>query len=77
MVISDLTHENFLVALTDAYDYAGIMHRDVSLGNIIVDRKTGTGYLIDWETSCPAETRSLSRTYRRAVSLRASLYTIC
>ena len=40
----------------DAYEKAGTLHRDVSLGNIILARlKEGAervGYLIDWELSC-------------------------
>ena len=43
----------------DAYEKAGTLHRDVSLGNIILARlKEGAervGYLIDWELSCKLE----------------------
>ena len=44
------------VALIDAYEKAETLHRDVSLGNIILCRLKESmgrvGYLIDWELSC-------------------------
>ena len=43
------------VASTDAYEKAGTLHRDVSLGNLILSRleegAERVGYLIDWELS--------------------------
>ncbi|KAJ3483563.1 hypothetical protein NLI96_g6237 [Meripilus lineatus] len=36
-------------ALSDAYNACGLMHRDISIGNIIVDRVSRKGILIDWE----------------------------
>ncbi|KAK0209752.1 hypothetical protein IW262DRAFT_502167 [Armillaria fumosa] len=43
---------NALESHHDAVTLAGVEHRDISVGNIIVARKTGSpplGYLIDWE----------------------------
>jgi hypothetical protein len=49
-------YDVYFVALIDAYEKAETLHRDVSLGNIILCRlKEGMerfGYLIDWELSC-------------------------
>ncbi|KAI0333654.1 hypothetical protein GY45DRAFT_1243997 [Cubamyces sp. BRFM 1775] len=46
-------------AMRDAHTKAGILHRDISLGNIILvkepGRNTRKGYLIDWEASCPVD----------------------
>ncbi|KAJ3476890.1 hypothetical protein NLI96_g10846 [Meripilus lineatus] len=36
-------------ALSDAYNACGLMHRDISIDNIIIDRVTNKGVLIDWE----------------------------
>jgi len=40
---------SFLVAHTEAYNNAGILHRDVSVGNIIISDRGGL--LIDWDLS--------------------------
>jgi len=49
-------HDDCFAALTDAHEKADTLHRDVSLGNIILARlKEETervGHLIDWELSC-------------------------
>ena len=34
-----------------AYEEAGILHRDISVGNILIDPKTRCGFLIDWDLS--------------------------
>ena len=40
----------------DAHSKAGTLHRDLSLGNIILykfpEKPIRVGYLIDWERSC-------------------------
>ncbi|PIL24567.1 hypothetical protein GSI_12451 [Ganoderma sinense ZZ0214-1] len=44
----------FMFALTAhfmAWDLAGILHRDVSVGNILIDPVTREGFLIDWDLS--------------------------
>ncbi|KAJ3475892.1 hypothetical protein NLI96_g11532 [Meripilus lineatus] len=38
-------------ALSDAYNACGLMHRDISIGNIIIDRVSRKGILIDWEAA--------------------------
>jgi hypothetical protein len=50
----------------DAHDKAGTLHRDISLGNIILYRvKKETerlGYLVDWELGCkPRKTAARGR----------------
>ena len=32
-----------------AWENAHILHRDVSMGNILIDVKTGNGFLNDWD----------------------------
>lgn len=44
------------------------MHRDVSIGNIMVD-ESGRGILIDWDTSSPFPRTSDVRAPYRSVSL--------
>ncbi|KAI9444196.1 hypothetical protein H4582DRAFT_2071765 [Lactarius indigo] len=39
-----------IVAHTEAYERVGILHRDVSAGNILIS-KEGSGILIDWDLS--------------------------
>lgn len=46
-----------LLAHEEAYKKARIVHRDISAGNIMID-KNGDGLLIDWDLS-----RSLDTTY--------------
>ena len=33
----------------DAWEKAHILHRDVSMGNILINVETGTGFLNDWD----------------------------
>ncbi|KAJ3478012.1 hypothetical protein NLI96_g10059 [Meripilus lineatus] len=56
-------------ALSDAYHKCGIMHRDVSIGNIVVD-ESGTGILIDWELSCHIPPEGGAWTHGRAGTWR-------
>ena len=57
----------FRLAHKGAYD-AGILHRDISVGNIIID-SNGKGWLIDWDLSKPLSAsceipRNATRTVR-------------
>ena len=47
----------------DAFD-AGILHCDISVGNIIIDQ--GKGWLIDWDMSKPISANLEFETARRA-----------
>ncbi|EKM57057.1 uncharacterized protein PHACADRAFT_208209 [Phanerochaete carnosa HHB-10118-sp] len=38
-----------LVAHWRAWENAGVLHRDVSVGNIMIDAATGAGFLNDWD----------------------------
>ncbi|RDX44317.1 hypothetical protein OH76DRAFT_1409174 [Lentinus brumalis] len=57
----ELLHATYDVftAMQDAYSKDHRIHRDISLGNIILVREPGRdirrGYLIDWEMSCPID----------------------
>ncbi|TFK89719.1 hypothetical protein K466DRAFT_597544 [Polyporus arcularius HHB13444] len=46
-------------AMKDALDKGSRLHRDISIGNIILvrepDRRIRRGYLVDWETSCEVD----------------------
>jgi len=50
------THGARPIALMDAHEKVGTLHRDVALGNIILYRPRKEmeriGYLIDWELGC-------------------------
>ena len=37
------------VAHYDAWNKAHVLHRDVSMGNILIDVNTETGFLNDWD----------------------------
>ena len=49
-------HDVRFAALKDAHDKADTLHRDVSLGNIILarlkEKAERIGHLIDWELYC-------------------------
>ncbi|KAI0794681.1 hypothetical protein C8Q74DRAFT_1327219 [Fomes fomentarius] len=49
----ELTHIfiDVLTAHFCAYDEAGVLHRDISVGNIMIDPATRRGLLIDWDLS--------------------------
>ncbi|KAI0831732.1 hypothetical protein BC628DRAFT_1407361 [Trametes gibbosa] len=57
----ELLHATYdaFTAMRDALSKASLIHRDISLGNIILVKVPGQtvrrGYLIDWETSDPAD----------------------
>ena len=39
------------VAHMQAWENAGVLHRDISVGNILIDPSTRCGLLIDWDLS--------------------------
>ncbi len=47
------------VALNDAHEHALRLHRDISIGNIVLVREQGReirrGYLVDWDASCETD----------------------
>lgn len=49
--------------MQDAHSHASRLHRDISLGNIVLVREQGhtlrRGYLVDWDASC--ETNDLGQ----------------
>ena len=51
---------------TDAYTKAGIMHRDISAGNILID-ECGAGMLIDWDLCMDINCSSVRRREWRIV----------
>lgn len=72
-----ITHR--CLAHRDAFS-AGILHRDISPGNIIIDR-FGKGWLIDWDLSKPLSlavetprraTRTVSSNYLLPVITKAN-----
>ena len=38
----------FLLAMAEAYEKAGLLHRDLSIGNVMLTRE-GRGILNDWD----------------------------
>ncbi|EIW76703.1 hypothetical protein CONPUDRAFT_130045 [Coniophora puteana RWD-64-598 SS2] len=48
---------------------ARILHRDISVGNIIIDKATGDGYLIDWEMAKSIDDEA-PRTHERTGTLQ-------
>ncbi|KAI1791908.1 hypothetical protein LXA43DRAFT_384235 [Ganoderma leucocontextum] len=40
-----------LLAHMTAWEYAGILHHDINLGNILIDPESRSGILIDWDLS--------------------------
>ena len=59
--------------MTDALDKDSRLHRDISVGNIILSRVGGrtirTGYLIDWESSCQVDESGKAKILGRAVRI--------
>ncbi len=59
--------------MKDALDKGSRLHRDISIGNIILvrepDRRIRRGYLVDWETSCEVDEAGQSLEPGRAVGL--------
>lgn len=66
----------YYVAMTDAFEKADTIHRDISVGNILLvkhsDDGPRTGYLIDWELSCKTD-KKLRRKHERTVSYEYNL----
>lgn len=63
-----------MAAMTVAFEKADLIHRDISVGNIVFVREsTGgpmKGYLIDWELACGAGRRAYApRRQERMVRL--------
>jgi RIO-like serine/threonine protein kinase len=50
-----------------AYEKAGIIHRDVSVGNILITQD-GKGLLIDWDLSKKVNSENKPRQAQRTVS---------
>jgi RIO-like serine/threonine protein kinase len=53
----------------DAYTKAGILHRDISVGNIIIK---GQGWLIDWDMSKPVFSEDLETPRRATRTVRST-----
>ncbi|RPD62295.1 hypothetical protein L227DRAFT_609533 [Lentinus tigrinus ALCF2SS1-6] len=57
-------------ALSDAHEHASRLHRDISVGNIVLVREEGSkirrGYLIDWDASCETDDAGEAVTVGRA-----------
>nr|VWO95587.1 Uncharacterized protein [Ganoderma boninense] len=63
------------IAMQDARKLDSRIHRDISLGNIILvkipgDRPTRQGYLIDWEASCAVDDKGEAQDVGRAGTWR-------
>lgn len=63
-------------AMRDASSKTSRLHRDISIGNIILvkepGRETRRGYLIDWETSSPLDSEGRSLDKNRTVSVKVA-----
>lgn len=67
-----------ILAIIDAYDLDNRIHRDISVGNIVLVRHDAEseirrGYLIDWELSCSSTRKDDARLYERTVGVHAFL----
>ena len=60
-------------AMQDALEKDSRIHRDISVGNIVLVKEKGSairrGYLIDWETSCKVDDDGAATEVGRVVSL--------
>jgi len=67
-----------LLAHSDAYSKARILHRDVSAGNILITEK-GSGILIDWDLSKKVKesVESKPRLHSRTVRCQSDGFTFC
>ena len=63
MIYLDFHYANLSPAHKDAY-ITGILHRDISVGNIIIH--DDHGWLIDWDMSKPVSSDAKIETPRRA-----------
>ncbi|KAH8115715.1 hypothetical protein DFH11DRAFT_1301239 [Phellopilus nigrolimitatus] len=63
---------NAFEALTDAHEICNMLHRDISLNNVILVKDPATGrrrgILIDWELSTVADSNGEARDHNRSVS---------
>ena len=60
------------VAMRDALAKDSRLHRDISVGNIILVQETGNirkGYLVDWDASCRVDDSGLALEEGRAVRM--------
>ena len=66
-----------IVAALEAFIKRGRLHRDISIGNIVLVRKNGEirriGFLIDWELSCSTGKNRSARDYARSVRVHLLL----
>ncbi|RPD77918.1 hypothetical protein L226DRAFT_336365 [Lentinus tigrinus ALCF2SS1-7] len=57
-------------ALSDVHEHASRLHRDISVGNIVLVREEGSkirrGYLVDWDASCETDDAGEAATVGRA-----------
>lgn len=62
--------------MTEAFEKAGVIHRDISVGNIILVRDRDLpkgprkGFLIDWELACSVD-RKLKTVKRHERTVRS------
>ncbi len=67
-----VTYIYLLIAMADARNKASRIHRDLSMGNIMLVAEEGRtsrrGYLIDWEASCEVDDTGASVHTDRPVS---------
>ncbi len=67
------------LAMRDALEKDSRIHRDISVGNVILVKEPGTtvrrGYLIDWETSCKVDNTGAAMEAGRVVS--GFVFAIC
>ncbi len=74
---------NYSVAMRDALTKGSRLHRDISVGNILLVKESGQsvrkGYLIDWESSCKVDLSGVAcqggRMVRLICSIRSQLLT--
>ena len=77
IVLSGLITSHVVPALDQAYEQR-TLHRDVSIGNIVLYRcRTGErrkGLLIDWEYACEADSEGRARDHYITVSISSILF---
>ncbi len=69
-IVSQITHD-INTAMRDAFKMTAHLHRDISISNVILVRESGRtmrrGYLIDWDSCCPADESGEAAETGRAV----------
>ena len=69
------TADLWRAAMQDALEKDSRIHRDISVGNIVLVKEKGSairrGYLIDWETSCKVDDDGAATEVGRVVSISA------